>query len=432
MDSPRWHAIHVLTRFDKTGDQLKRIRDKYCIKHQISGFERQRLTALTNDIVRWRGRLDHWLLSLMDKAHKKIQPILMNILRAGLYEIIMDDKTPAYATVNAYVEIAKKIKGLHASKFANAVLRKATSLDPQSKPENCELYNWHSMPHWLWDKWKDQFGEGKSGVLIDYFNSIPKIDIRRNNKTFTHDELKLFCDDNDIDFDQPDSSEIFYRVNRNLAQMKQLLTDGKISVQDRAAGMVVELLDPKPGETIMDVCAAPGTKAVYLAELMAGDGQLIVSDINQDRLNNFESVYENVSIIIKDATSDEFPQADAILIDVPCSGTGVLGKKPDIRWRRIKSEIEEFVELQSNILRHMSLFVKPNGRIIYSTCTMEPEENWGVVDAFLKLNDNFYVEKETKIIPDSWLDARGALAPFPPESKTDGMFAVKLIHGSEK
>ena len=216
-----------------------------------------------------------------------------------------------------------------------------------------------------------------------------------------------------------------------MAELNILIVAGKVSVQNRASGMVVELLDPKPGEIILDVCSAPGTKAAYTAELMAGDGKLYVSDSRVDRLEKFEPNFENIVVDVKNASKDQYPIADAVLIDAPCSGTGVIGKKPDIRWRRAQNEINEFVALQGNILNHMSKFLKPVGRIIYSTCSIEPEENWGVVDAFLKLNTNYYMDMETNIIPDSWLDDRGALAPFPSESKTDGMFAVKLINGSE-
>ena len=431
MDPLRRHAVNVLTIFDKEKGQLKNIRDVYCQKHDIAGIHRQRLTAITNDVIRWRGRLDHWMNGLLNKPNQKMQPELKNVLRAGLYEVVMDETTPAYAAVNAYVEIAKRTLGNGPGKLTNAILRKTTELNSISKPDNCELNTWHSYPLWLWEKWTKQFGSNKTIALVKYFNETPKMDIRRNDSQLSHEELNSFCDEHDINIELWNNSEIFYKVQRNMAELNILIVAGKVGVQNRASGMVVELLDPKPGETILDVCAAPGTKAAYTAELMAGDGKLYVSDSRADRLEKFEPTFENIAVDVKDASKDEYPIADAVLIDAPCSGTGVIGKKPDIRWRRSQNEMNEFVALQGNILNHMSQFLKPVGRIIYSTCSIEPEENWGVVDAFLKLNTNFYMDMETNIIPDSWLDNRGALAPFPSESKTDGMFAVKLINGSE-
>lgn len=431
MDPLRRHAVNVLTIFDKEKGQLKNIRDVYCQKHDIAGIHRQRLTAMSNDVIRWRGRLDHWMNGLLNKPNQKMQPELKNVLRAGLYEVVMDEITPAYAAVNAYVEIAKRTLGNGPGKLTNAILRKATELNNISKPDNCELNTWHSYPLWLWEKWTKQFGSNKTIALVKYFNETPKMDIRRNDSQLSHEELNSFCDEHDINIELWNNSEIFYKVQRNMAELNILIVAGKVGVQNRASGMVVELLDPKPGETILDVCAAPGTKAAYTAELMAGDGKLYVSDSRADRLEKFEPTFENIAVDVKDASKDEYPIADAVLIDAPCSGTGVIGKKPDIRWRRSQNEMNEFVALQGNILNHMSQFLKPVGRIIYSTCSIEPEENWGVVDAFLKLNTNFYMDMETNIVPDSWLDNRGALAPFPSESKTDGMFAVKLINGSE-
>ena len=431
MDPLRRHAVNVLTIFDKEKGQLKNIRDVYCQKHDIAGIHRQRLTAMSNDVIRWRGRLDHWMNGLLNKPNQKMQPELKNVLRAGLYEVVMDETTPAYAAVNAYVEIAKRTLGNGPGKLTNAILRKATELNNISKPDNCELNTWHSYPLWLWEKWTKQFGSNKTIALVKYFNETPKMDIRRNDSQLSHEELNSFCDEHDINIELWNNSEIFYKVQRNMAELNILIVAGKVGVQNRASGMVVELLDPKPGETILDVCAAPGTKAAYTAELMAGDGKLYVSDSRADRLEKFEPTFENIAVDVKDASKDQYPIADAVLIDAPCSGTGVIGKKPDIRWRRSQNEMNEFVALQGNILNHMSQFLKPVGRIIYSTCSIEPEENWGVVDAFLKLNTNFYMDMETNIVPDSWLDNRGALAPFPSESKTDGMFAVKLINGSE-
>jgi len=432
MDPLRRNAVKVLTQFDQEMAQLKSLRDNYCKKHNIGGKDRQRLTAVTNDVIRWRGRLDLWIKGSLNKPNRKLQPELKNILRLGIYEVVMDNKIPAYAAVNAYVEIAKKTLGTGQGKMTNAILRKAGGFDNSSNPDKSTLYKWHSYPSWLWEKWIKQFGHKKIILLANYFNETPKVDIRRNTNQLSHEDLEEFCNENNIKIKKWDNSEIFYKVTHNLAGLRNLIVTGLIRVQDRAAGMVVEYLKPLPGETILDVCGAPGTKATYISEVLNGKGNLYVSDINAARLEKYETQFKNINLDIKDATKDDFPKADAILIDAPCSGTGVIGKKPDIRWRRSLNEIYEFVKIQSKILNHMSQFLKPGGRIIYTTCSIEQEENWGVVDAFLKLNDNYCIDKETIDIPNSWLDERGAMAPFPPISKTDGMFAVKLVNGIEK
>lgn len=429
MDPLRRYAVNVLTLFDKEGAQLKHIRDAVCKKYSISGNARQRLTAITNEVIRWRGRLDHWLFGLLNKPNRKIQPELKNVLRLGIYEVVMDEKVPDYAAVDAYVEIAKRSLGNGQGKLTNALLRKATHIHKTDKPEKCTINDWYSFPDWLWKKWINQFGEEKTIVLANHYNSIPKFDIRRNEAKLSHEDLQSFCDENNIEIVLWNNSDIFYKVIHNLSGLKNLIAAGKVRVQDRAAGMAVELLNPKQGETILDVCAAPGTKAIYIAELMDGKGELYISDNSSIRMNKFETEYKNIDVDVKDASKDIFPLADTILIDAPCSGTGVIGNKPDIRWRRSLNNIQEFVELQMSIINHISSFLKPGGRMVYSTCSIEPEENWGVVDAFLKLNANYFIDKETNIIPNSWLDDRSALAPFPSMSNTDGMFAVRLING---
>jgi len=429
MDDIRFHSISILTEFDKTKKQLKFIRDRHSLKHSIKKQDRQKLTALTNDVIRWRGRLDYWIKSFLKKPRKKVDPKLMNILRAGFYEIMLDDKIPSYATVNTYVELCKRTVGKQQSKLVNALLRKADKIDISENSFDGSDYEFNSLPEWLWNNWISQFGEKRTLTLAEYFNQAPSFSILRLESEINEDEFYSYCKTENVVVEKWTDSKCFYSVVKNLSGLQPLLQSGKLVVQDRAAGNVVELLNPKPGETILDVCAAPGTKTHYIAELMSGSGKLYASDFDENRMNLFSSKWSNLIVNIKNAKEDDYPFADGILIDVPCSGTGVLGKKPDIRWRRSEEEIAMFVQLQSEILTNMSKFIKPMGRIVYSTCSLEQEENWGVVDAFLKLNDHFNVQKETNKHSGSWFDDRGAFAPFPPNSKTDGMFAVKLVNG---
>ncbi len=429
MDDIRYDSVSILTEFDITNKQLKSVRDRYCLKHSIKGQSRQRLTAHTNDVIRWRGRLDYWIKSLLRKPNKKINFRLMNILRSGFYEIIMDDKIPVHASVNTYVDLCKRTVGLQQSKLVNALLRKAIGIDIKEKSSNCNDYDWNSFPKWLWDKWISQFGNERTFGLAKYFNHVPSFSIQRKESELSEKEFYSFCENENVINEKWLDSNCFYSIVQNLSGLQPLLKSGKLMVQDRAAGKVVEMLNPKPGETILDVCAAPGTKTHYIAEFMQGEGDIYASDLDDKRMSVFSSKWNNVNVSIKNAVEDDFPLANGVLIDAPCSGTGVIGKKPDIRWRRSPEEIQTFVKLQSDILNNISKFVKPKGRIIYSTCSLEPEENWCVVNDFLKLNNHFNIHKETNNHSGSWFDEKGAFAPFPPTSKTDGMFAVKLVNG---
>ena len=194
----------------------------------------------------------------------------------------------------------------------------------------------------------------------------------------------------------------------------------------------MEVLDPQPNEIILDVCCAPGTKTNYIAELMQNTGKIFASDIDKERIDvakkdDVRFKNKNINWEQKDATKDTFPMADRVLVDAPCTGTGVIGRRPDIKWRRKPKHLETIVDLQKSILKHVHKFVKPDGVLVYATCSLEEEENWQVVGAFLKLHNDFRVVSINNPQLANLIDEKSALKTFPPEDKMDGMFAVKMI-----
>ena len=190
------------------------------------------------------------------------------------------------------------------------------------------------------------------------------------------------------------------------------------------------MLDPQPGETILDVCAAPGTKSTYIVEKMTNEGKLYSSDISHKRIQLSKDRAKELKIPIewsvKDARTDNYVKADRILIDAPCTGTGVLGRRPDIRWRRKKDDVDSMAEIQLEIINHMAQFLKKNGVMVYATCSLEREENWNVVESFLKLNNNFTLDSSENFIPKNWMNDQNCLETFPPQDMVDGMFAARL------
>ena len=159
-------------------------------------------------------------------------------------------------------------------------------------------------------------------------------------------------------------------------------------------------------------------------------GNLYASDLSKKRGKLGKETAKRLTIPIqwdyKDASADEFPIADRILIDAPCTGTGVIGRRPDIRWRRKKNDAKSMSDIQTAILGHMAQFLKPNGILVYATCSLEMEENWNVVESFLKLNNNFTLESGKNFVPSIWLNHQGCLESFPPRDKVDGMFAARI------
>jgi len=235
-----------------------------------------------------------------------------------------------------------------------------------------------------------------------------------------------------IEFEEFKYISDFFQINQHQKLIQsEIFKEGKISVQDPAAGLVVQLVDPQIKETIIDSCAAPGGKSSYMAEKMNNTGSILSLDSNEGRLNRLDSNISrlhitNINTDLVDITEDKVPMTDKMLLDVPCSGTGVMSKRADIRWRRSIEDILEMHLLQRKILWAASNYINPGGVIIYSTCSVEPEENLMVIDAFLKSHSDFSIESAKNYIPEKYVDQNGAMFTYPPDHKIDGGYAVRL------
>ena len=192
------------------------------------------------------------------------------------------------------------------------------------------------------------------------------------------------------------------------------------------------MLEPKTGDTVLDVCAAPGTKSLMIAEMVESDGNVLSSDKDDIRvkmgiLDIKRHQMQNIHWSVLDALKDNFPPSKKILVDAPCTGTGVIGRRPDIKWRRQLGDVIAMADLQLSILNHVSRYLLSGGTIVYATCSLEPEENWEVVERFLNSNRKFKLIPPNSNIPKRWVNKNGCLMTFPAYHDTDGMFAAKLF-----
>lgn len=432
MKSAREHAIEIIDRFYRSSDNLKTLQNIQFKKYNLSTLERKRVHVQTREILRWKGRIDWYIKKNVTADFNKMQTMLIAILELGTYEIIFDEKIPNYATIDSIVEITKIKYNKKTSGLVNAVLRKISKEEIDHKPTNMSDSDWYSFPNWLYSKWIKQFGERKTIELTEYFNDNQSLTIRRNDRQISSEEFHNKIPQ-DVKIEKCKTSDRFYTIQKGgrLLKHSDSLKNGEFSFQDRASGMVVEVLDPQPNETILDVCAAPGTKSNYIAELMENSGQIYASDVNKEHIGLAEldsKRLSNSNIIFaqKDATSSDFIMADRVLIDAPCTGTGTIGRRPDIKWRRTPGQLKNIINLQKAILNNVYRFVKPGGVLVYATCSLENEENWDVVGAFLKLHNDFEVISIKNPILKKYIDKKGALNIFPPRHKMDGMFAVKM------
>ena len=425
----RYHAFQILLHFEQSNKQLKIIRNNYYDKNNLTQQQISRSFVLSNEVIRWKRRLDYWIEKKIDKSFKTLTPKVIQILRLGYYESVIDNDVPSYAAVNSWVELSKKIFNRKITGFINAVLRKSNQIDANEKDANQSIGSWYSYPDWLIDDWVKKYGKLKTIKLCNWFNLTTHTDIRISSDL---DRIKKYIDSLSIKHKNSPHSNRFIRVQSGIKQIlnSKFFKSGVINIQDRASGAIVELLNPSENSIVLDVCAAPGTKSLYLLEMMKGNGTLFCSDINPERVKiglNRTNIFDKpIEGYCKDASSDQFPLADFILIDAPCSSSGVIRRRPDIRWNRSKKDIRLMAERQLKIINNMSQYLNPNGIIVYSTCSLNDEENWDVVDSFLKLNKDFYLESAKNFIPDQWINSKECLEIFPPKHNVDGMFAARL------
>jgi len=434
----REHVIKICEEFDTNELKLSNILDSYFIKNQVSNNKRPEITFLVQEIIRKKNYLDFLIKSIFKGNYFKANFFLKNVLRLGAFEILYRSHIPDFASVNEAVGIIKKKQGKSPAGLVNAVLRKIKYIDNninKSLSEKSTLDDLSvilSHPKWILKKWKKNFGWRKTIDLCEWNNKIPNLTIRVNTNKIDIDSFKNFLKESKIIFLETKILPEFLIVKNGLQlRNSSMFKNGFFSFQDVSSGLISNLVDIKKKDIVIDACAAPGGKCSFLAEKTAIDFNIKAYDIDSERLKMLNQTInrlniKSISISQKDATCDKFPISNKILLDVPCTGTGVMSKRADLRWRRKPIHLNELVKIQKKILNNMSKFLKIGGELIYSTCSLEKEENWEVIDDFLLNNKSFILISSKNLIPSMFLDVRGALSTFPSIHKIDGVFGVKL------
>jgi 16S rRNA (cytosine967-C5)-methyltransferase len=299
-----------------------------------------------------------------------------------------------------------------------------------------------SHPNWIVRRWIKRFGFEDAVKLCEENNRRPVMSLRVNTLKINPSEFETYLNEKKIYF----RKGLYVEGSFSAKTMSKLYTDeffskGYFSVQDESAGLVSLLTDPKKDELVLDVCAAPGGKSSHMSELMGNEGRIIavekyLSRVETMNRNITRLGIKNIKTIHDDISEPRSPElreslagkADKILVDAPCSGLGVLSKKPDIKWKRELEDIHKLQKLQLELLENCVKYLKPGGVIVYSTCTTEPEENADVAEAFLRQHEKFAVESASGFLPESVVNEKGYMELLPHIHKTDGAFAVRLRH----
>lgn len=436
----RGHAVKILNRVDRTDAYLDKLLEIELKNSNLSGIDKALLFEIVHGVMRWMGRLD-WILNGFYKGQfSKCVPNVKNALRVALYQILFLDKVPDYAAVNEAVEFVKKLQGQKYADLANAVLRNIIRSKESIRYPNPDedlvayLSAYYSHPTWMVKRWLKRFGREETEKLLIANNSKPVMALRVNNIVTNKEELKSLLDSVELKYTESKILPEFIRLN-NLTNITdwEYFQKGYFSVQDESTGLPVKLLDVKPGMRVLDLCSAPGGKTAFIADLMNNQGEIIALDRFDSRLKILEKNLSrlkvtNVKTIPIDALeyNDEIG-FDRVLIDAPCSGLGTLTKKPDLKWKKDLGDIRKIVNIQYDLLKKGASMLKIGGALVYSTCTIEPEENIEIIKRFISENTNFKLVDASEMFSKELVDENGCIQTYPHIHGVDGSFAAKLI-----
>lgn len=442
-DNPRALAVHILNRVDVEQAFAEPLLDAVLSAgHPADDADRGLLTFLVYGTLRMQGFLDF----LIDRFYKgridRLETGIRNILRIALFQASFAEKIPVYAAVDEAVNTAKKLFPGR-EKLVNAVLRNALRGISDVKVPDLEMDPAghiavvHSHPRWLVERWIAQIGIEETLELCRADNAIPPLTLRVNLLKTTREGMmkRLARAGHDVrpTVYSPEGI-ILAKPPASLREMPEI-TSGLLYVQDEASQLVSRLLAPERGERVLDLCAGSGGKTTHLITLMENDGNLFAADIRESKLESLTETARKMGLHVRTAAIDatEAPgeaalgSFDRVLVDAPCSGLGTLRRNPEIRWSLTAQKLSEFPPLQKRILENAAAFVKRGGRLLYSTCSVMPEENDGVVEAFLEGQPDFTPARPSVDFPADVQDPKGFLRTFPHRHGTDGFFGALLI-----
>jgi len=431
--SARETALQVLTDVRKEEGWANGLLKAQIARNNLDRRDAALATRLCYGVVQNRGLLDFYLQQLLTGKVKSLRPVVRDILHLGLYQLLFMDKIPASAAVNESVALAKKYckKMTNAASLVNGVLRNADRMKGQLKaPES--LADRYSHPERLIALFRGYIGEENLEAMLCANNSAPDTVIQVNTLKTTAAKLLLRLEAEGVQArPHPWMENCLILSATGSIEKLGAFADGEFYVQDAAARLAVDVAEIRPGMKVVDCCAAPGGKSFAAALALAGEGEIFASDLHEHRVTLIEKGarrlgFENIHAAQRDASLEK-PEweglMDAVVVDVPCSGYGIIRKKPDIRYKD-PDTMKELPALQLQILKAQAKQVKPGGVLIYSTCTLVRRENEGVVEKFLKERPDFTLEKLP--LPQVFPENEGMLRLLPGQYDTDGFFIARL------
>jgi 16S rRNA (cytosine967-C5)-methyltransferase len=439
-------ALKVLIRWETKKPLLDEVLSEVLDKSVLPDPRDQGLVAeLINGVVRHLLLIDHYLSRVSRTPLEKMDPEVRNALRLGAYQILFTRVPPA-AAVNETVKILKRRRGNWITGLVNAVLRELTALKnkidlpPKEMDPVAHLSVAYSYPRWLVERWLARFSLQETEALLRAGNERPTLVVRANTLRVSRDQLLLY-----LKAEIPKAKACCYSpegialcgFQGRIVSLRAFKV-GWLQVQDEASQLVSHLLSPRPGDRVLDACAGVGGKTTHLGQLMRNTGRIYALDLYPWRLERLKENAKrlgitNIEVMAADATKAIEKLGgnffDRLLIDAPCTGTGVIRRHPDIKWARRPEDLKEVPERQLALLRSLAPLLKRGGVLVYATCSLEHEENEEVIARFLEEHPDFAVEDARKALPKEaheLVDDDGFLCTYPHRQGLDGFFAARL------
>jgi len=432
LEKPREIAARVLKVHASGRDYLETLMEDEFRKTNLSAADRGLAQELAYGVTRWKATLD-WLIRRRTEGRHQ-RPMVEILLRLGLYQMFWLDRVPDHAAVFETVELAKAFDQRSKAAFVNAVLRGYAREQDETRRLLAELKktdpaSGYSHPEWLCNRWQLRWDQKRAEKLLDWNNTPPKTFARLNTLVASD----LLCDlwtQEGVRFikrqwDWTGPNLVFELESHPPLATLESHRRGWFYIQDPSTLLAVRELDPQPGDTVLDLCSAPGGKTTYIAQLMRNQGRVVAQDASRARLDLVKENCARLSVRCVEmsvATTVTIPELsvsfDRILVDAPCSNTGAMRRRVDVRWRIRPQEIARLQTLQLELLANAAVQLKPGGVLVYSTCSLEPEENHDVVENFIAHDPTMRLESERQLLP------------F--EDHVDGAYVARLIRDSSK
>ncbi|HKO22276.1 MAG TPA: 16S rRNA (cytosine(967)-C(5))-methyltransferase RsmB [Candidatus Eisenbacteria bacterium] len=432
-------ALQVLLAVETRSAYSDRVLETKLREAALSPKDAALVTTLVQGSIRYKALLDHHLEHLTRGGWERLPGPIRAALRLGAYQVLVLTRIPASAAVHESVELAKRYGHPGTAGLANAVLRRLAAGERAPLPDRDSdpagyLAVVHSHPRWLVSRWLDRYGVEEAEQLLAADNEEPSVSVRANAHRIRVAELAKLLEAEGVGSKPgPNGGPVLVLEGGFVASRSPLFRDGLLSLQDEAEASVPGLLDIKAGDRALDLCAAPGGKASQMAERVAPGGRLTAVEIQPGRAR---ALRENlvhrlrlpgIDVVLADARTAPFAQPfDGVLLDAPCTGLGVLRRRADARWRKEESDIARMAALQSTLLDRAAGLTRPGGVLVYSVCSLEPEETDRVVASFLERTPAFRMEDARPYLPSGFASPEPVLRATPHRHGTDGVFAARL------